>query len=176
MENKIVIVILGMTVLFGLIAIGYLIYSIYKVAILEKKHTPAEKIPMPPPASALENKEFSDESYLDEATVFLYCNRTIKLQFTKIADKPSERIEFLCKESIVIGRSSDADISIEDIAISRYHLRLSFLNGELQIQDLGTTNGTFLNGTKLIPMQLVPVSPKSTVNIGKTSFIITYMN
>lgn len=76
----------------------------------------------------------------------------------------------------MIGRSPDVDISIEDITISWQHLRLSFLNGELQIQDLGTTNGSFLNGAKLTPMLSVPASPKSTVNVGKTSFIITYMN
>lgn len=167
MENKIVTIILGMTVLLGLISIGYLIYLILKSV---------KKVPMSPPACVIENNEFSDENDLYEQTVSLFCDRIIKLQFTRIADQPSERIEVLSKEVIVIGRSPDVDISIEDMAISWQHLRLSFLNGELQIQDLGATNGTFLNGAKLTPMLLVPVSPKSAVNVGKTSFIITYTN
>lgn len=173
MENKFVIVILAMTVLIGLISIGYLVYLITK-AILEKNHNSVEKTPMPP---LVDKNEFSDESEQYEETVFLSNameenHSYARLQFTEIADEPSERIEFLSRETIVIGRAPDVDISIKDGAISRHHLRLSFLNCVLQIQDLGSINGTFLNGTKLTPMLLVPVSSKSIVNIGKTSFTI----
>lgn len=179
MENKIVTVILGMTALFGLISIGYLMYSILKIAKLEKKHKSVKKMPMSPPTFAVESNEFSDESELYEATVSLCCTMDIdysfgRIQFTKIADEPSERVEFLRKETIEIGRASDVDISIEDKAVSWHHLRLSFSNCALKIQDLGTTNGTFLNGAKLAPMLVIPVSTNSIVNIGKTSFIISY--
>ena len=168
MENEFVTVILAMTVLIGLISIGYLVYLIIKYAILEKDRNSIKKAPM---------SSFLDESELYEATVFLSSDMEendsfARLQFTKIADEPSERIEFLSKETIVVGRAPDVDISIEDRSISRRHLRLSFSDCVLQIQDLGTTNGTFLNGTKLAPMLLVPVSSKSIVKIGKTFFTI----
>lgn len=175
MENKIVTIILVITALIGLISIGYLIGLILKITILDKGQKFGNKVPISPSTSPMDNNEFSSELY--EATVSLHCAMErnysfVKLQFTKIADKPCERIEFLSKKATVIGRASDGDIFIEDTTISRRHLELSFLNYELQIQDLGTTNGTFLNGLRLTPMSLVPVSSGSIVDIGKTSFII----
>ena len=51
--------------------------------------------------------------------------------------------------STVIGRADDADISINDIRISRHHLKIDIDEGRVQVEDLGSTNGTFINGTKV---------------------------
>tara|TARA_R110002073_G_scaffold8027_18_gene44854 strand:- start:17569 stop:18672 length:1104 start_codon:yes stop_codon:yes gene_type:complete len=49
------------------------------------------------------------------------------------------------KESIV-GRSTDADICIGASSVSKQHARIWFDADELQVEDLGSTNGTYLNG------------------------------
>jgi pSer/pThr/pTyr-binding forkhead associated (FHA) protein/ketosteroid isomerase-like protein len=53
----------------------------------------------------------------------------------------------LTQAEITIGRESTADMHIEDRALSRAHARLAQSSGGYTIQDLGSTNGTFVNGT-----------------------------
>jgi diguanylate cyclase (GGDEF)-like protein len=57
---------------------------------------------------------------------------------------------FLLEEAeTVIGRANDVDISISDPRISRKHVRISLCDGEAVIEDMGSTNGTFVNGTRV---------------------------
>lgn len=48
---------------------------------------------------------------------------------------------------VVIGRLSECDITIEDPNISRRHATVTILDGSYRITDLGSTNGTKVNGT-----------------------------
>ena len=50
---------------------------------------------------------------------------------------------------ISIGRDSTNTIQINDAEISRRHARLQFQGGKYVIEDLGSTNGTFINGQRL---------------------------
>jgi len=49
-------------------------------------------------------------------------------------------------DSLVVGRASDSDLVIEDRFLSRRHSRIFRLDGRLMIEDLGSRNGTLLNG------------------------------
>ena len=51
----------------------------------------------------------------------------------------------LMRESTVVGRSSKADIHIDQDAISRSHARVTAAGGRVTIKDLGSTNGTYVN-------------------------------
>jgi ABC-type multidrug transport system ATPase subunit len=53
------------------------------------------------------------------------------------------------KESIIIGRDKDCDIFLDHSKISRNHLKLTKVNGHWEVEDLKSTNGTFINGDKL---------------------------
>lgn len=55
----------------------------------------------------------------------------------------------LGKGKVVIGRTPDCDIKIDNPAISRKHASIEFANGEYMITDLGSSNGTHLNGELL---------------------------
>jgi phosphoserine phosphatase RsbU/P len=62
-------------------------------------------------------------------------------------------IEFSIGETRVLGRSSSCEIPLDDAgaSISRRHLEISMRDGEWTAIDLGSRNGTQLNGTKMTP-------------------------
>ena len=53
------------------------------------------------------------------------------------------------KEVTVVGRGDKADLRIIDDGISREHTRILFKNGKIELEDLGSTNGTFCNGLRV---------------------------
>ena len=55
---------------------------------------------------------------------------------------------------LVIGRSSDLDMVLIEDMVSRKHARISLQDGAITIADLGSTNGTFVNGEKVKKAQL----------------------
>ena len=57
--------------------------------------------------------------------------------------------------ALLIGRQPDADLVIADELISRHHARLAFEGDELVVEDLGSTNGTYLNGARVTRGRLV---------------------
>ena len=50
---------------------------------------------------------------------------------------------------IIIGRSSDLDMVLVEDMVSRRHAKISSTDAEIYIQDMGSTNGTFVNGEKI---------------------------
>ncbi|MDH5606323.1 MAG: FHA domain-containing protein [Anaerolineae bacterium] len=55
----------------------------------------------------------------------------------------------LTKKELVLGRDVDNDIVINDAEISRQHIRLVLQNNGFVINDLNSTNGTFVNETRI---------------------------
>jgi diguanylate cyclase (GGDEF)-like protein len=53
------------------------------------------------------------------------------------------------KGAAVIGRAMNAEVKVEDDGISRTHARIRSETGRAWLEDLGSRNGTFLNGSKI---------------------------
>jgi hypothetical protein len=68
----------------------------------------------------------------------------------------------------VIGRGSDADITIADTGTSRKHVEVIWDGKHAQATDLGSTNGSKLNGQKF---DRAIVEPDSTIEIGRTRMV-----
>lgn len=60
---------------------------------------------------------------------------------------------FFSKEAISIGRLGDNDLVIDDPQISRHHASLAWEDGRFILRDLGSANGTFLNGQQITAPQ-----------------------
>ncbi|MCW4385828.1 FHA domain-containing protein [Salinibacterium sp. SYSU T00001] len=71
-------------------------------------------------------------------------------------------------QPLTIGRSSDSGLVIRDDYTSTHHARLMLWGDEWVIQDLDSTNGTFLDGKRVTAPTPVPLG--ATVKIGTTSF------
>ena len=74
----------------------------------------------------------------------------------------------LSGRQLTIGRAGDSDLIVDDEYASTHHAKLVFINGEWLIQDLDSTNGTFLEGQKVSTPQTVAMNAQ--VRIGQTTF------
>ena len=54
---------------------------------------------------------------------------------------------------IIVGRAPGADILIPDDVVSRRHARFTLMGGDLMVEDLGSANGTRLNGEPVTQIQ-----------------------
>ena len=71
-------------------------------------------------------------------------------------------------EVITLGRSSESDIQIHDTLISRVHCKLEWEDDKWYLNDLGSTNGTWMVGRKVDKKVLLPL--KTSIRIGNTIF------
>lgn len=71
--------------------------------------------------------------------------------------------------TLVVGRAVNSDVPIYDPTISRQHAQLTVANGGVQVKDLGSSNGTFLNGSRITE---VIATPNDVVMFGKVSFYV----
>ena len=65
------------------------------------------------------------------------------LKFIEPEEQKGERLDV--DLAIVIGRSPECDVSLHDNFLSSRHARIANDDGELTVEDLGSTNGTYVN-------------------------------
>ncbi|HEX9776395.1 MAG TPA: FHA domain-containing protein [Actinomycetota bacterium] len=80
------------------------------------------------------------------------------------ADKPMRT--YPLNEELTIGRGDVVDVPLDDTYVSTRHARLFVKNGSWFLEDLGSTNGTYLNRIKVTSPS--PVAVGDEVRIGKT--------
>ena len=68
--------------------------------------------------------------------------------------------------AVTIGRAGDSTLVLEDDFASAHHARLIPADGQWLVEDLGSTNGTYLDRTKITRPTPVPLG--APVRIGKT--------
>jgi hypothetical protein len=86
-----------------------------------------------------------------------------------ITSGPKQGTELeLGREPLTIGRSGESGLIIRDDYTSTHHARLLLWNNEWMIQDLDSTNGTFLGGTRVTVPTQVPLN--TPIKIGTTTF------
>jgi pSer/pThr/pTyr-binding forkhead associated (FHA) protein len=70
--------------------------------------------------------------------------------------------------SVLIGRSLDAQVSINEQAISHEHARLEQNGVKFTLRDLGSTNGTYVNGQRIV--DTVVLAGGDSIRMGSTTF------
>lgn len=75
----------------------------------------------------------------------------------------------LSGRQMVIGREEGMDITLQDPESSRRHALVSWQGGQFVIEDLGSTNGTFVNGIQITAPQVL--NPGDSIGIGQTSLV-----
>ena len=70
---------------------------------------------------------------------------------------------------VAVGRHPESDIVLEDVTVSRQHSSFDSQEEALHVQDLGSTNGTYVNGRRVEAARL---NPGDEVMIGRFQFLV----
>src|SRR5436190_22828932 len=81
----------------------------------------------------------------------------------KLGDNVVQKYFFM-NEPMRVGRAPDNEIAIENLAISRNHAMVSSDNGRYYVEDLGSSNGTFVNGARVKRSE---IADRDVISIGK---------
>src|SRR5215210_657162 len=79
--------------------------------------------------------------------------------------------EIQISEELVIGRQASEEGQLgQDAEISREHARIARSGDHFVVEDLGSTNGTFLNGRRIVKEELL--SPGDRIQVGATTLVV----
>jgi adenylate cyclase len=73
------------------------------------------------------------------------------------------------RDTILIGREPDCRVVLQDDLVSRHHAEVSFKNGRALLKDLGSTNGTTINGARIKETNL---RNGQSFMVGRTTFTV----
>lgn len=82
-----------------------------------------------------------------------------------------KKVELVAK--ITIGRESDNDVVVDNKLASRHHALIQKIKNVYFIKDVGSTNGTFLNGVKIPADKYVKLAPGDKITIGNMNLVIS---
>ncbi|NUO82972.1 SpoIIE family protein phosphatase [candidate division KSB1 bacterium] len=84
------------------------------------------------------------------------CQQPLRLAKLRVVNHAGKEQYFeLHGRDFTIGRQADNDLVLAEESVSRYHARLCFSGGVYFVEDLGSTNGLYINGEKVQSRQLV---------------------
>jgi pSer/pThr/pTyr-binding forkhead associated (FHA) protein len=83
-----------------------------------------------------------------------------------VKSETQQGTEVEVEDVTVLGRSPEADMNLDDPYASEFHMRLVAQDNGMVLHDLGSTNGTYVNGRRVT----APTSLRrgDTIQVGKT--------
>jgi hypothetical protein len=77
-------------------------------------------------------------------------------------------------DNVTIGRDPKSDLVMESAAVSREHAAVTFHDGRWYIEDRGSFNGTYLNGTRVVPGTPLPLRHADRISIGAETLLFSW--
>jgi pSer/pThr/pTyr-binding forkhead associated (FHA) protein len=77
----------------------------------------------------------------------------------------ANQVFWLDGRQTTLGRASDSEIAIADSRMSRHHCQLYWADGDYVLEDLGSSNGTFVNGE---PIMVTRLQDGDRISLGHT--------
>lgn len=137
-----------------------LVKSLVKIVLGERGHLPSSLKEMSPGQVRFGEKK-SGEDFRDR-------ERPGAPGIIILKDPEGGRGEvFSVRDLMIIGRNPECHLPLADPYASSQHARIFFRNGGIFIEDLGSTNGTFVNGIRVADP--LPLEDGTQIQIGQTT-------
>ena len=145
----------------GLLAVGILVVAILRT--LRKKPVPPPEPLASQPAQPMQPPQ----------PVPVRAAGGLPIRLTTVAGKEHGRVyELKLIEKATIGRDAECELPLpDDSEVSSRHCELALVGSRIQIQDLGSTNGTLLNGARMVGRQALESG--DLIRLGRTELRIT---
>jgi pSer/pThr/pTyr-binding forkhead associated (FHA) protein len=82
-----------------------------------------------------------------------------------LVSNPPATISFVPEQPLMVGRSRQCSLRVDTPSISSRHARIGFESGQFWVEDLGSTNGTFVNKQQISGR--VTVQPGTPISLGR---------
>lgn len=114
-------------------------------------------------------------SSVDSSTIDSLCRSTAFgecVWFLKGPTHPGEAVRHIPidGQEYMVGRKSGCALVLQHRTVSGTHAKLGFSNGDLLLTDLGSTNGTYLNGNRVAKGETVPVDEEDLIHFAEAPF------
>jgi Na+-transporting methylmalonyl-CoA/oxaloacetate decarboxylase gamma subunit len=144
---------------FAFLALLWLfLYGMVRVIRAELRTAGAPRVPVPAKPKARAKRERAAENRSGRGALSQLIVTEGSLAGTRVA---------LTGKPILIGRANDSTLVLTDDYASTRHARLSENNGVWYLEDLGSTNGTFLGQAKVT--EPTPLEAGAMIRIGRTA-------
>src|SRR5262245_58634029 len=87
-----------------------------------------------------------------------------------IDDSSARRLPLPRDGVLVLGRAADADVRIDTPAVWRRHAKIIVAGGEARVAELGSRNGTVVNGERVVGSR--PLASGDVVAVGGTTLVL----
>jgi pSer/pThr/pTyr-binding forkhead associated (FHA) protein len=88
------------------------------------------------------------------------------------SDHPRSGMTFVLNQgNTTVGRHPESDIFLNDVTVSRHHCRFSLSENALSVEDSGSTNGTYVNHTRV---DQSPLEAGDEVLVGRFHFVVAH--
>ncbi len=85
-------------------------------------------------------------------------------------DAGQTREILLTEPEFLIGRGADCNLRLRESAVSRHHCTIRVAGGEATVLDLGSSNGTFVNGQRIRSSS--PLRSGDELKVGASAFLV----
>lgn len=85
---------------------------------------------------------------------------------------PRAGLTFVLRDgNTTVGRHPESDIFLNDVTVSRHHCRFVLSGDELSVEDSGSTNGTYVNESRV---DAATLTPGDEVLVGRFHFVVAH--
>jgi eukaryotic-like serine/threonine-protein kinase len=87
----------------------------------------------------------------------------------RVQDKDGKTLHVvdLTSNGLTIGREQDNDVVLQQAGVSRHHVRVDWTGEHATVTDLGSSNGTWMAGVRLLPQAAQPWAPEDALRVGR---------
>lgn len=131
-----------------LILVAVVVLIVVLVVRSSKKKSPQGQGEKRPEDEEISQVELADRGFKSHVAMESVKTRTLNVIISAKGRQPRQTTWEL-GSSLIVGRASICDVTVDDIEMSRQHFCLEWENGSVFVTDLGSTNGTAVNGIRM---------------------------